>query len=422
VISRSGWSGEVEDLDGNRVHVYAQSETTYGEAAGLFGINCGHYAIPFIPGYSKARQPEQNEQENAKEYQESQQQRALERKLREEKRDLSVLKAQGASDDEIKAQRERVRVARNNLDDFCEETGRARRTGREGTGADATWPGKNGPVRRFNDQYVSVNDTLHVTPVNGFTSQALAVVPSAPAVPAVPSVPAVNEIKAVSSVAEAKDFSQLSDYLQKQYNITVNDDVKELSFEPVREAMKGFESMAKQYPEIGDTVKIVNTNSSDVMGCTGKKITFNPSYFNTSEKLTAVCKRNADSGWWPKNSSPFGIGVHESAHALEAALIQLSGKYPSMYDTIKAWNSCTEAKAIVSEAVKAVKNTAAGKGKLKAELIKAVSKYANENASETMAECFQDYAVNGSNANILSKKVVEISRKFYNSYKGVSEK
>jgi hypothetical protein len=72
--------------------------------------------------------------------------------------------------------------------------------------------------------------------------------------------------------------------------------------------------------------------------------------------------------------------------------------------------------------VKAVKNTSAGKGKLKAELIKAVSKYANDNASETMAECFQDYAVNGSSANILSKKVVEISRKFYNAYKGVSAK
>ena len=140
MISRSGWSGEVEDLDGNHVHVYAQSETSYGEAAGLFGINCGHYAIPFIPGYSKARQPEQNSEENAKEYEESQEQRALERKLRYEKRDLEVMKAQGATDAEIKAQRARVKTARNNLDDFCEETGRARRTGRERTPIKAEWP------------------------------------------------------------------------------------------------------------------------------------------------------------------------------------------------------------------------------------------------------------------------------------------
>lgn len=144
VISRSDWSGEVEDLDGEKVHVYAQSETSYGEAAGLFGINCGHYAIPFIPGYSKARQPEQNEEQNAKEYEESQKQRALERKLREEKRDLEVLKAQGASEDEIKAQRQKVKTARNNLDDFCDETGRARRSSRESTPIKASFPEPEG--------------------------------------------------------------------------------------------------------------------------------------------------------------------------------------------------------------------------------------------------------------------------------------
>ena len=140
VISRDNNSREVEDLDGNLVHVYAQSETTYGEAAGLFGINCGHYPIPFIPGFSKIRPPQQNEEQNAKEYEESQKQRQLERKLREEKRDLSVLKAQGASDEEIKAQRLKVKNARDNLNDFCDETGRARRTGREQTPIKADWP------------------------------------------------------------------------------------------------------------------------------------------------------------------------------------------------------------------------------------------------------------------------------------------
>ena len=133
VISESGWTGEVEDLDGNKVHVYALTETSYGEPAGLFGINCGHYKIPFIPGFSKARQPEQTEEQNDREYRESQEQRALERKLREEKRDLQVLKAQGAMQDEIKEQRQKVENAKNNLDQFCNETGRARRVSREQT-------------------------------------------------------------------------------------------------------------------------------------------------------------------------------------------------------------------------------------------------------------------------------------------------
>ena len=148
VISRDNNSREVEDLDGNLVHVYAQSETTYGEAAGLFGINCGHYPIPFIPGFSKIRPPQQNEEQNAKDYEESQKQRQLERKLREEKRDLEVLKAQGASDEEIKAQRLKVKNARDNLNDFCDETGRARRTSRERTPIKADFPGDTPSAKR----------------------------------------------------------------------------------------------------------------------------------------------------------------------------------------------------------------------------------------------------------------------------------
>lgn len=157
VISRSGWTGEVDDLDGNKVHVYAQSETSYGEAAGLFGINCGHYPMPFIPGMSKVRQPEQNAEENAKEYAESQEQRALERDLREKKRDLEVLKAQGASPEEIKVQRAKVAESRDKLDAFCDETGRARRRSRERTPTDAKWPIDNGAVRRFDGRYVETN-------------------------------------------------------------------------------------------------------------------------------------------------------------------------------------------------------------------------------------------------------------------------
>lgn len=140
VISRTDNSRDVEDLDGNKVHVYAQSETSYGEAAGLFGINCGHYPIPFVPGFTQLREPQENEEQNAKDYEQSQEQRALERKLRYEKRDLAVLKAQGASEEEIRAQRARVNNARTNLNEFCEETGRARRTNRERTPIKATWP------------------------------------------------------------------------------------------------------------------------------------------------------------------------------------------------------------------------------------------------------------------------------------------
>ena len=139
VISRNDLSRDVEDEEGNTVHVYAQSETTYGQAAGLFGINCKHYPIPFIPRFSRIRPPEQDKEANDREYEESQQQRALERKYRYAKRDLMTAKARG-DEEEITRQKIRVKNARTELNDFCEETGRARRSNRERTPIKATWP------------------------------------------------------------------------------------------------------------------------------------------------------------------------------------------------------------------------------------------------------------------------------------------
>ena len=141
VISRNGQTGEVEDGEGNKVTVHSESEIeSFQYGGGLFGINCGHYPIPFIPGFSRIRPPDQNEEQNEKEYEESQKQRELERKFRYEKRDLNILKAMGANEDEIQAQRLKVRNARTNLNEFCDETGRPRRTGRERTPIKATWP------------------------------------------------------------------------------------------------------------------------------------------------------------------------------------------------------------------------------------------------------------------------------------------
>lgn len=140
VISRNDVPRDVTDEAGNRVHVYAQSETTYGEPAGLFGINCGHYPIPFVPGFSRIRPPEQNEEENARAYELKEGQRDLERQLRYQKRDLAVLKAQGASEEEIRAQKIKVRNATTKLNDYCEENDLARRKSREYTPVKASWP------------------------------------------------------------------------------------------------------------------------------------------------------------------------------------------------------------------------------------------------------------------------------------------
>ena len=141
VISRTGNARMVEDDEGNEVQVHTEDEIeSFNYGGGLFGVNCGHYPIPFIPNFSRIRSPQENFEENQKTYEESQKQRALERKLRNEKRDLEVLKARGVPEEEIKAQRAKVRKASKDIDEFCAETGRSRRRNRERTPVNATFP------------------------------------------------------------------------------------------------------------------------------------------------------------------------------------------------------------------------------------------------------------------------------------------
>ena len=140
VISRYDLARRVDDGNGREVRVYAQSETSYGEPAGLFGINCGHHPMVFIPGATKIKPVAQDEEANAKQYAESQKQRAMERDLRQARLDLDVAKARKDDKEEIKKRREAVRRADDRLDAFCEETGRKRRREREYKPVNADWP------------------------------------------------------------------------------------------------------------------------------------------------------------------------------------------------------------------------------------------------------------------------------------------
>ena len=116
------------DDEGNKVHVYMQSETSYGEAAGLFGINCGHFPIPIIPGVTIPHGADniQPKEENDREYKESQEQRALEREIREAKRNVEML-----GDAATKEDKQKVRELQAKMREFMDRTGRARRYDRE---------------------------------------------------------------------------------------------------------------------------------------------------------------------------------------------------------------------------------------------------------------------------------------------------
>lgn len=156
VISRLNKRRWEKDGAGNPVQVWAQNETSFGEPAGLFGINCGHHPMLFIPGATKIPELMQNEKQNAKQYAESQKQRSLERELRAARLKLEVEKARGADKETVKAAREGVKRASEKLDEFCDETGRKRRREREYAPVKATWP----DPKSYGDSPTAVRDAL----------------------------------------------------------------------------------------------------------------------------------------------------------------------------------------------------------------------------------------------------------------------
>ena len=121
-------AGEIELGNGQRVRYEPLSATSYGQAAGLFGINCGHYPIPVIPGVSIPHGADaiQPKEENDRLYAESQEQRELERKIRAAKRVVTM-----AGDTATKEDKEAVREAQAEMREFIERTGRTRRYDRE---------------------------------------------------------------------------------------------------------------------------------------------------------------------------------------------------------------------------------------------------------------------------------------------------
>lgn len=132
LISMNNRTGTVQDLDGRSVEITPVSSTSYGEPAGLWGINCGHTPPnPFIPGLSKIRGTPPSEKVNAERYAESQQQRTIERKIRYAKREAATLKAAGLDTSEADA---KVRRYQADMRAFIEETGRTRRRDREQIG------------------------------------------------------------------------------------------------------------------------------------------------------------------------------------------------------------------------------------------------------------------------------------------------
>lgn len=119
IFSRSGKSDKYPPL----------SSTSYGDPAGLFGINCGHNMYPYIEGTKKTYNP-YGKKRNETAYKNSQKQRKIEREIRKSKRIIEEAKT--AKDSELlRVGKDQLSANRKQMRSFIDKTGRTRRPDRE---------------------------------------------------------------------------------------------------------------------------------------------------------------------------------------------------------------------------------------------------------------------------------------------------
>lgn len=120
--SISGKSGTITDAKGKTYNYTPLSGTSFGKAAGLFGINCGHRMRGVSDGTFINREKEFEGEETSEEYRKVQRQRALERAVRKKKTEANMYEAAGDKD----AARDLRRLAQDEdrkLRDYCQKEG-----------------------------------------------------------------------------------------------------------------------------------------------------------------------------------------------------------------------------------------------------------------------------------------------------------
>ena len=125
------WQGKVFHVGGATDKYPDLVEATgYGDVAGLCGANCRHSIVPYIEGITQNPFEQFDSEENRKQYEREQEQRAIERNIREVKREVQALQTalDNASAEtkpgleaQYKKRSQRLAELNKRYKDFCEK-------------------------------------------------------------------------------------------------------------------------------------------------------------------------------------------------------------------------------------------------------------------------------------------------------------
>lgn len=122
LISRSGRTTEITDINGKKYKVIPLSQTSYGEPDGLFGINCGHRPRGVSDGLFYKSEVEYDDKEDKELYNKICKQRELERKVRKSKNEADMLEAAGDYEG-AKEVRKQAAAQNKQLKSYCNDNG-----------------------------------------------------------------------------------------------------------------------------------------------------------------------------------------------------------------------------------------------------------------------------------------------------------
>lgn len=211
----------------------------------------------------------------------------------------------------------------------------------------------------------------------------------------------------IEKTSNDKRYANLSTEWKNDFNIEIDESVKELNYSSVSRALKSLRNMLNQYPEINKYVKRISTSEHGAMAFRPNEndISLNPKFFKDPDAYRNLIKEQVERGYWIKGTTIESDMVHESAHALEFVFLNRNVNYKNTLQKENAWNNCNEAEKIVLEAFNNLRAKGIIKGKKLSGLIDDISRYASESYSETMAEAFSDCFINGDNAHEISKEI-----------------
>jgi SPP1 gp7 family putative phage head morphogenesis protein len=211
----------------------------------------------------------------------------------------------------------------------------------------------------------------------------------------------------IEKTSSDKRYANLSTEWKNDFNIEIDESVKELNYSSVSRALKSLRNMLYQYPEINKYVKRISTSDNGAMVFRPSKndISLNPEYFKDLEAYSKLIKEQVRKGYWIKGTTIESDMVHEAAHVLEFVFLNRNINYKNTLQKENAWEECNESGKIVLEAFNNLRAKGIIKGNRLKESLNNISGYASKNNSEALAEAFSDCFINGTQAYELSKEI-----------------